>query len=843
MIIKPEELQDDFVGRVYGNILDQFVNPTYNLKLYMLKDPNRPAESIQGNTSDELTRDPSDTVVLAQTGVTGTQIDNLVMKHKISASSGIVTTDVDFTVRQPGAADFLDQIQLARAYLGIPLTTTVPLFLEIVFKGYTADTIDDANSDRYDEDAGGEPVTIAGPFRYKLILSNISMTVDNTGSSYDIRTKIENNIGFTDSKFRLPQDITTTGSTITEHVESLKEALNKYHSETATSEIPDEFDFDLSYLISGAAPTGTGTADDPRQSSQTIIDDESLITSTDFDADDVNRVLNETFEIGNAIDKRTELLQNPTDDTGTVTEQVFDVDRLALTEKTSIYDFFTVLLSMCPEYYSKVTRKADIADPDSEISKDQGTVTWFRINTRVETLGYDKSRKEFARRYTYVPTLYRTARTDVAVDEDEQDVDVDAARQRLREVIDNGMLWKSYKYLFTGENDQIIDLDIRYDNGIALLAAPKGGTTGDINVTNSALTAPTVAEDQDVTPQGQERDLFDRAIDSIRKDSFASFIGNSSLLRPDLLDSLIGNLSDSLGRSADEISNIFADTTGQLAQQFANELDSQTLNQITANLNINPNPAPASEDPDTTTDPDSGDAYTPEFSGFAYSADIIDPAQYTVDSETLLQKGYITFDDFQEAVEITQATTKSEDIPNPAASATTRSLDPSNRLFGYLVSQHAADVFLVQLNMKLRGDPWYLGGDGIDRSNTERINFNADDNTFFLTIKAPIKYDPDWTDEDSELNSGFWKYDGISRTFSGLYTIIGYSTEFSGGQFTIDVEAKRERIKVVTAKEPEPEAAEVPEAEPTLPPPSPPPISDELPGEPDPFEPPNPGFI
>lgn len=841
MIIKPEELQDEFVGRVYGNILDQFVNPTYNLKLYMLRDPNRPAGSLQGNTTDELTRDPADTVILAQTGVTGTQIDNLRMKNKISASTGIVTTDVEFTIIQPGAADFLDQIQLARAYLGIPITTSVPLFLEIVFKGYTSDTIDDENSDRYDEDAGGEPVTIAGPFRYKLILTNISMTIDNTGSSYEIATKIENNIAFTDSKFRLPQDITTTGSTITEHVESLKEALNKYHSETATSKIPDEFDFDLSYLVSGETPSGAGSAEDPRQSSQDIIDDESLITSSDFDADDINRVLNETFEIGKAVDQRTELQQNPTDDSGTVTEQVFDVDRLALTEKTSIYDFFTVLLSMCPEFYSKVTRKSDMTDPDSEIDKQQGTVTWFRINTRVEHLGYDEDRKEFARRYIYIPTLYQTARTDVAVDEEEQEVDVEASRRRLRDIIDKGMLWKSYKYLFTGENDQILNLDIRYDNGIALLAAPKGGTTGDINVTNSALTAPTVAEDQDVTPQGQERDLFDRALDSIKKDSFASFIGNSALLRPDLLDSLIGNLSEFLGRGADEISNIFADTSGQLAQQLANQIDSQTLSQLTANLNINPNPAPASEDPDTTTDPDTGGAYTPEFSGFAYSADIIDPAQYTVDSETLLQKGYITFDDFQQAVEVTQAVNKGEDIPNTTADATTRSLDPSNRLFGYLVSQHAAEQFLVMLNMKVRGDPWYLGGDAIDRSNSERISFNSNENTFFLTIKAPIKYDPDWTDEDSEINSGFWKYDGVSRTFSGLYRIIGYVAEFSGGIFTLDVEASRERLNVVTAQEPEPEPEQ--EQEPTLPPPNPPPISDELPGEPDPFEPPNPGFI
>lgn len=840
MTVKPELLQDDFVGQVYGNILDQFVSPTYNLKLYMLKDPNRPAGSVQANTTDELTRNPVDTVVLAQTGVTGTQIDNLRLEHKLDSTSGVITTKVNFTIIQPGAADFLDQIQLARAYLGIPLTTKVPLFLEIVFKGYTSDTIDDSNSDRYDEDAGGEPVLISGPFRYKLLPTKISLSITEAGSSYEVEARPENTLAFTDNKFKLPQDIVTTGSTITEHVEDLKTALNKYHSETATSEIPDQFDFDLSYLISGETASGAGTVSDPRQSSQNIIDDESLITSADFDAEDINRVLNETFEIGDAVDRRTELQQNPTDDSGTVTEQVFDVDRLSLTEGTSIYDFFTIVLSMCPEYYSKVTRKADMTDPDSEINKDQGTVTWFRINTRVETLGFDQSRREFARKYIYIPTLYQTARTDIAVDEKEQDIDIESTRRRLRDIIEKGMLWKAYKYLFTGENDQIINLDIRYDNGIQLLAAPKGGTVGDISVTNSALTAPTVAENQDVTPLGQQRDLFERAINSIRKDSFASFIGNSSLLRPDLLSDLIGNLSDSLGRTAEEISNVFADTSGQLAQQLANQLDSQTLAQLAANLNIDPNPAPASESPETTTDSESGGTYSPELSGFAYSADIIDPSQYTVDSETLLQKGYITFDDFQGVVEVTQGVDKSTDVPNRAAAGTVRSIDPSNRLFGYLVNQHTADQFMLQCDIKLRGDPWYLGGESIDRSTGDRINFASDENTFFLTIKAPIKYDPDWEDEDSELNSGFWQYDGISRTFSGLYTIYSYATEFSGGIFTVDVTGRRERLNVVEAAKEEEQQQEEEESE--VAPPSVP-IDPDLLGEPDPFEPPNPGFI
>ena len=51
-----------------------------------------------------------------------------------------------FTLKQPGAADLLDQIQVAKMQLGHYMYADVPLFLEVNFQGYK-DDIDDNNAE------------------------------------------------------------------------------------------------------------------------------------------------------------------------------------------------------------------------------------------------------------------------------------------------------------------------------------------------------------------------------------------------------------------------------------------------------------------------------------------------------------------------------------------------------------------------------------------------------------------------------------------------------------------------------------------------------------------------
>ena len=94
-----------------------------------------------------------------------------------------------------------------------------------------------------------------------------------------------------------------------------------------------------------------------------------------------------------------------------------------------------------------------------------------------------------------------------------------------------------------------------------------------------------------------------------------------------------------------------------------------------------------------------------------------------------------------------------------------------------------------ELNMTLRGDPWYLGSHDVQKSDDNAGNFYGDDNCIWLTIRSPVTYDPYYDNEDK--NTGYWKYDGVSKTFSGLYRLVTVEHSFSGGIYTCDINAQR----------------------------------------------------
>jgi len=680
------------------------------------------------------------------------------------------------------------------------------MFMEIIFKGYEADPDD--------EDQGGAPVTIAGPFRYKLALRKFRLNIDATGTAYEFETSLTDSLGYTDLVFRLPKDINTVGGTITEHAESLQEALNKYHTDASDAEIPDQIEIDVSQLLS---PPGNTTVSASNGTSLDYISDQSLLTNAVSDAEDQNRLINEVLEsTRDAVEARDREADSPTD-TGNETELVFDQDKFLVPEDKTIQEYFVILLSMNPEFYKKITRREVFGDLESPIKRDQPYISWLRVLCEVEELGYDEKRNEVARKYKYMPVLYKTVRTDLISSTSEIEMPEDAAIARVRGMLETGMIYKSYNYIFTGQNDQIIDVDLNYDLGVGILAAPAGGRMGDSSVTNSALTAPRVDLTQDVSQVGQEN--FVKAVRNLVEQ-------NSLLNTLTGLGDLLGGLGDSLsqladdaagflGRSPQEVLGALTDISGQQAQALLQELDARTISQLNASLQISD---PAARligdqgDPEIVSPNPDGSEYTTESSGLLFAADFVDP-ENTPDVNDLLQRGYISFGDLDvnKETDLKPPLETRIDQRSIMETATYRALAPDNRLFGYLHNQAVANQFFVNLNLTVRGDPWYLGlkhlvegsnniaGANTDaprlaslKTNEQAISLERDDNCFWFTMRSPRKYDPDWTDEDSELNSGYWRFDGINRSMSGLFRIRNYECNFSGGIFTVDIESIRE---------------------------------------------------
>jgi len=61
----------------------------------------------------------------------------------------------------------------------------------------------------------------------------------------------------------------------------------------------------------------------------------------------------------------------------------------------------------------------------------------------------------------------------------------------------------------------------------------------------------------------------------------------------------------------------------------------------------------------------------------------------------------------------------------------------------------------------------------------------------FLEIASPRPWDFDYRDEDSLLNTGYWMSTNTSHTFSGLYYMRKVVHNFSGGRYTLDIDAAK----------------------------------------------------
>ena len=793
------EYFNPWIGTAYGNILDQYSSSVYNAKLYIINPLTAPpSESAQSSETSRqnvgapgaggqtLTDDPDRTVVIAQTGVTaGNTIDNI----SISTMGGAVT-GVSFEITQPNRADLLDQIVLARSFLNCEGTQGVYFYLEIFFKGYTDEADFFVPSD---SDDGGQLVDIVGPYRWKIIPVEIGCNVTDQGATFSFDCKYMETVAFENRRFRLGQNITAKGKTITEMVKSVEDGINKFFQENNDKQIKDEVIFDLSGLLKSASTT-------PDQN-KILIEDENLILPNVDTGDIAKAPLNrsEAEESGNAGD-RVEDAQTTTGDQDEINaEETTNI--ITFKPGESIEEIMNKILAMCPEARFRHSRKTNPDDiDDQECRKDQAFIQKLKINAGVEDIGYDKRTNTAAYKVIYRPVLYREASdTQFVIPEENEDLSPEEVQARFEQIIGSGNLRKAYQYLFTGVNDQIVDLDITYNTKSGILMTPRRGLVGTADAAAAKEKTDNVDKDEDTSIAG----LFDsltKGFEALAKDTISNLFNGELAGIQGGLENLVSTLNDQ-GFSNSQLAQLTqAIQSGAQSElnQFLETVDSATLRNLATNLVINP------LNPTTVTPPD----YSPEQSGYQYSEDFFALNQTTgIDVGDLNSFGFIADVERPDSQSQMETTQKDTDVPttNPVEEVTVDFNKPqSNTIFGQLINQAAAANFLVELNMTVRGDPWYIGydtsqgqgnntqasqnsSDSYESSQPNYAYFGADTNYFFLEIASPRPWDFDYRDEDSLLNSGYWMNTNTSHTFTGLYFIKGVTHNFSGGVYTTDI--------------------------------------------------------
>ena len=766
-------------GYVAPNILDNYDNVSYNLKLYMI-----PAQYWKNL---EKKAPPEETVVIAQASVTRVQIDDLSLNFVMNERGLGTSVKANFTLIQPGAADLVDQIMAARVTTGHNLYATVPLFLEIVFQGYES-SIDDP-------DTVGAPVTVAGPYVYQLEVNTIEIAIDDVGSKYDVSCSVGSTVCHTDEYFKIPKDMSLKGKDILSFVNELEEKLAQYREDNLhEEEYHDIIHFDMSDV-------------------EEKLGDMSLSYQSAENAEQINRLINaEQLGVKTREEFEKRLEEDPTSLDGGITadKSWLGTTTLNFTEKTTLQQIFTTIFSMSDSFLDKASRKKVFEDPkidENGLNLNETFTLWYSLESSVKYGEYDNRRNRYQKTVTWKPVIYKTADEKKVVSQKEFDLDENAVQKRIKEI----SVKKAYHYLFTGLNDQILSVDIKYKNA-QLLMAPAGGSMGSVS-TNANPMVPDVKKDHDQTGITQNAEIS-AALDKNQVDAIAADIEKNG-------GAALGPLAQRLGKDDNWIQSVANDEKRRQAVAaqvvYLNNRGQDPLGFY--------NTTAADDQTQSSAKPANAIPYKPEPSGFTYAADLLDDFG---GSETVI--GEVTREKSERAAwkALAEAAKETKDTnPRPSVEygthvvnqgASTEDGTYKATLFGYMYNNANHADILIDLNLSIRGDPWYLGKPYVDGeldntdlpasemeddSTSEYIVREKSDNYYLFTMQTPRVLDPDVDDED--YNTGYMAKVGTSYFISGIYSIVSYTTSFSGGMFSVEMDKSPKLTSLSLAKYTPPE--------------------------------------
>ena len=785
---------NNFLGEIPTNPLDQFDNVTYNIKLYLIPPDedigSAPLEDINpksdqggqtaprgGFLNGAFVAKPENTVVLAQTGVTGTLIDNLVITQVPSGKGFSLAKELSCTIKQPGAANFFDMIVLARRRLGIKDRlpsgeASSPFFFEINFQGYRE------SGDGFESDDGGQVRHIAGPYRYRCLLKDANFSLDSTGTTYDLSFAVTNDVAFSDRNFKTESTITTTGSTITEMITSFKDSYNalKKLNSGKTTDLPDLIEFNLHNLV---------------KEGQDIIKDETLVNEQQIDAH-VNTLLDDSGETRSEIVEKAKVVEGSTN---IKTEKI----KIEVPAGTSIDKFIGMVLNRNKDFMNGIVRSKEKNAQGTNTTEREKTkttnVNWYKINGLVKQTKFDETRGGYAKEIIYIPTVYKTPTEAQIADPKELNIEEDEIKARIQAMD----IKRAYEYIFTGRNDQILSVDWKYNFGFNLLIPPHGGRFGNavLNEIANFSTEPQRSDDGSLSG----KDLA--SLGSILQD--AKKLLN---LFKAAKEGSIRDLAKAAGLDDAKIKEVISERTGKAATALVDALSNKQIGQAVANAIL---PKGSSNSAGSFTESDRqiqldnsiGETYDPEPSGYIYGNDLLSGIGLDIDIEPFLSDADVKT---AEDAGIDLNSLKPNVVETMVESETSSSGPPSysNTLFGYMYGQKDTADIMFNLDMTLRGDPWYLGEadrkgyvsfDNIpdaktSKSTEEGLDDFGSDNFILFELRQPQHFDPFISNED--LNTGMYPPGKQSYMVTGVYRILEVENSFDNGRFTVNARCAKE---------------------------------------------------
>ena len=700
------------------NILDNYDTITYHWKLFIV-DPE--------STANGVILDPTRQTIIAETGVTDLTIDKVEIGGVVTPSpeggTG-VSTSVKFEIIEPSGAAMLDKLFYEAVSLGIGNWSVMPIYLQLEFRARDVDTSSSFSTEMKEEITSLKWV-------WPLKISETKAHVTHVGTRYEFTAipyseLTQSNINFVLQHNVKLEDLVTFSDAIQELENKIN--IDQIFKTTNNYSIPDLYEFHI----------------DPELFSHKIS------TGNNQDSTRANNMDNLT-------------LKDATFNTGTSIDKVID-NLLAHTEQYQ------------KEFLGARAPGAE-GSPATEIP---AMKKFWRIVTDARPLRYDPRRQDDAKLFTIYIVRYDIGTADANVFQQANSKNYqEVERKRLMTYIDNKILKKKYNYIFTGLNDQVINLDIKLTNAFALAMSRMSGV-----YTNLAMSDKGV-----VTHENAEREL--EVTSKIA--SYVALKNSSKYANSEKAKHALESAQRAIANST-----LDPETTARLKNMLEQHRTGSRLEvqrKIIATHGINNTNTVSNFAPRSLAATVAGTDYR-----FVSDVDLMDPNTVS------------RYKDFLESTKgklrpiARVETTQDRQVGIGLESASNSGIQKLSSM--YSTALEGLDTGFIKVQMTIKGDPFWLFpapifGDGdrpvylslqepqqaiewIKQAHIKKdttVNYFSTDNFIVIRFRTPRVY----SEDDASKYPSSDAYNEVNL-LSGVYRVIQLVSKFENGKFTQDLD-------------------------------------------------------
>lgn len=392
------------------NVLNQYDSVSYHFKLFMMNELTLKKNGYNIKNTPQR--------IISETGKSSIYINDVQIEHwvapnhKTLSASGIKFT---MTLIEPHGMSLLDQIYNSSVDLAIANYARSPMYMELSFLGR-------------DEQTGEERKVYTGNANHlwRVQLINMETQVDAGGTTYILMGHLFNDLAVNETLGRPPMELEVYGNSFTEMLSNLEKAWNDAEQSNYDSNVQPLHQYKF-YLYNNFESSSTN-----------VLNWETL-----------------KFIPGAFKNQRTD--QGKSTSTQGMTQANW-------TTKHSIQEILDTMISNTNwgeetgDILSSVSKENEKREPRFPRT--------YRIETRIEYTDFDPVSNDYNKEISYHIWPYDTITPileSLGANKDKKQL-YTQAKATVDLLIKKRMIQKQYNYIFTGQNVDIINFDLRFNS-------------------------------------------------------------------------------------------------------------------------------------------------------------------------------------------------------------------------------------------------------------------------------------------------------------------------------------------------------------------------------------------